>query len=56
MKERGVEEEQAKEICREEIKKYATKLSRIVDKTKANSMLSRDLRAYIEAVQVQLQR
>lgn len=51
MKERRVQEEQAKEICREEIRKYATEFNLIVDKTKTNLTLSRDLRAYIEAVQ-----
>lgn len=50
MKERGVEEEQAKEICREEIRKYTTEFNLIVDRTKANLTLSRDLRAYIEAI------
>lgn len=50
MKERSVGVEEAKELCREEIKKYLAEFNRIVSETKSNSSLSKDLRAYIEAV------
>lgn len=50
MNERSVGEEDAKRICRDEITKYVSVYNRVVDETKANTSLSRDLRAYVEAV------
>lgn len=50
MNEQQVSEDEAKAICAEEIQRYATIFCRNVDETKRNLALSRDLRAYIEAV------
>ncbi|KAL7929436.1 isoprenoid synthase domain-containing protein [Trichoderma chlorosporum] len=50
MNEQRVSEDEAKAICAEEIRHYATMFRRNVDETKDNMALSRDLRAYIEAV------
>jgi hypothetical protein len=50
MQESQVSEQEAKQICAQEIKKYLTEFTSIVQKTKEDMDLSRDLRAYIEAV------
>ncbi|KAL7793174.1 isoprenoid synthase domain-containing protein [Trichoderma ceciliae] len=50
MNERSVGEDEAKAICTEEIQRYATIFCRNVEETKKNLALSRDLRAYMEAV------
>ncbi|KAI5866412.1 terpenoid synthase [Durotheca rogersii] len=50
MNERGVSEEGARTICSEEIQKQVTKYCVVVEETKANLRLSRDLRTYIEAL------
>jgi len=50
MREQNCSEEEAKKICGDEIRKYIVEYCRIVDETKQREDLSRDLRAYIEAV------
>lgn len=50
MKERSVGEEEAKAICADEINRYLSEYCGIVDKTKSDLTLSKDLRAYVEAV------
>lgn len=50
MREQCVQEEESKRICQDEIRKHISEFNLIVEKTKANLSLSRDLRAYIEAV------
>ncbi|KAI1498011.1 isoprenoid synthase domain-containing protein [Biscogniauxia marginata] len=50
MNERSVSEEEAKSICSEVIKKYVAEYCQVVEKTRNDRDLSRDLRAYIEAV------
>ncbi|RBQ70453.1 hypothetical protein FVER14953_12269 [Fusarium verticillioides] len=50
MKESAIGEEEAKEVCRREIVQNIDQFRDIVAKTKADLSLSRDLRAYIEAV------
>ncbi|KAK6086429.1 fusicoccadiene synthase [Seiridium cupressi] len=50
MKERSVSEEEAISLCRAEIQNWMDVYRRIVDGTIANFSLSKDLRAYIEAL------
>jgi len=50
MRERSVGEQEAKLICRAEIKKWISASCRIVDETRDNSSLSKDLRTYLEAL------
>lgn len=50
MKERGVTEAEAIEVCRGEILRYISAYCKIVDATRDDPNLSKDLRAYIEAV------
>lgn len=50
MNERQVSEEEAKAICAEEIRRYARIFCDNVDEAKQNLALSKDLRAYLEAV------
>ncbi|SCO42914.1 uncharacterized protein FFMR_07074 [Fusarium fujikuroi] len=50
MKESAIGEEEAKELCRHEIIQSINQFRDIVEKTKADLSLSRDLRVYIEAV------
>nr|AHY23928.1 terpene synthase [Hypoxylon sp. E7406B] len=50
MKERTVSEEEAKAICREEIKKYITQYCRTVEEIRVDTSLSKDLRTYLEAI------
>ncbi|KAK4222263.1 isoprenoid synthase domain-containing protein [Podospora fimiseda] len=50
MKERSVGEEEAKLICGEIIRDYVEEYRLIVENTKRNQRLSKDVRAYIEAV------
>jgi hypothetical protein len=50
MKERSMTEEEAMLACAEEIKTYISEFRRVVDATKRDTNLSRDLRAYIEAL------
>lgn len=50
MQERSVDEQKAKAICAEEIQKYAAEYCQIVEDTKENLELSKDVRIYIEAV------
>ncbi|KAI1630768.1 hypothetical protein F4809DRAFT_635361 [Biscogniauxia mediterranea] len=50
MNKRSVSELGAKDICSSEIRKYVDKYCHVVEKTQNNPNLSRDLRAYIEAV------
>ncbi|KAF2965249.1 hypothetical protein GQX73_g8313 [Xylaria multiplex] len=50
MKERSVSETEAKKICCFEIKKYVSMFKQTVEETRNNHCLSRDLRAYLEAV------
>ncbi|CVK85946.1 uncharacterized protein FMAN_06592 [Fusarium mangiferae] len=50
MKESAIGEEEAKEVCRREIMQSVDQFRGIVEKTKADLSLSRDLRVYIEAV------
>lgn len=50
MQEHSVGEEEAKAICADEIKKYGSEFARIVDENRDNMNLSRDVRAYLEAV------
>ncbi|KAL1849159.1 hypothetical protein Daus18300_013364 [Diaporthe australafricana] len=50
MQERSVDEEEAKKLCAEEIRKYAADFCQIVENIKHEKTLSKDSRAYIEAV------
>ncbi|KAI1135782.1 fusicoccadiene synthase [Hypoxylon sp. FL0543] len=50
MKERSIEEEEAKEVCREEIIKAISTYCQTLEETRNDLSLSRDLRAYLEAV------
>lgn len=50
MQEHSVGESEAKAICKEEVKRYTAKFCQIVEDTKKNKALSKDVRAYIEAV------
>lgn len=50
MRERSISEEEAIAVCADEIKRYIAEYCHIVEETKNNLGLSRDLRAYIEAV------
>ncbi|KAI1189732.1 fusicoccadiene synthase [Nemania serpens] len=50
MKERSVDEAEAKRVCCSEIKKYVSLFKQTVQETKDNSCLSRDLRIYLEAI------
>ncbi|KAI1079135.1 fusicoccadiene synthase [Whalleya microplaca] len=50
IKERSVSEEEAKEICREEIIKAISTYCRSLEETRNDSSLSHDLRTYLEAV------
>ncbi|KAH7115076.1 fusicoccadiene synthase [Dendryphion nanum] len=50
MKERAVSESEALDVCKEEILQYIDQYERIVDNAKADTSLSRDTRAYLEAV------
>lgn len=50
MRERGVQEEEAKTICAEVVKTYIDEYCGIVERTKNNPALSKEVRAYVEAV------
>ncbi|KAF2203659.1 putative geranylgeranyl diphosphate synthase [Delitschia confertaspora ATCC 74209] len=50
MQERSISEKEAMEVCRDEIKKYIAEYCRIVEDASNDSSLSRDTRAYLEAV------
>lgn len=50
MKEHSISEPQAFELCRQKNKELVAEAKRVVDKTKKNLDLSRDLRAYTEAM------
>lgn len=50
MNERAISEKEAVKVCIGEINKYTAKYCRIMEETKNNLGLSRDLRAYIEAM------
>lgn len=50
MREHTVAESQARELCRQKIKEFATEARRVTEQTKGNADLSRDLRAFIEAL------
>lgn len=50
MQERSGDEEKAKKVCAEEIRKYAADFCQIVEDAKHDKRLSKDVRAYIEAV------
>uniref|UniRef100_A0A1Y1MMD3 Terpene synthase metal-binding domain-containing protein n=1 Tax=Photinus pyralis TaxID=7054 RepID=A0A1Y1MMD3_PHOPY len=50
MKERSVGEAEAKQICRDEIGHYLRAFCSVVDNTNKDCSLSKDTRAYIEAV------
>lgn len=50
MKERSVNEAEAKRVCCSEIKKYVSLFKQTVEETKDNSCLSKDLRIYLEAI------
>ncbi|TGJ82762.1 hypothetical protein E0Z10_g6002 [Xylaria hypoxylon] len=50
MKEKSVNEAEAKKICCSEIKKYVSIFKQTVDETRHNPCLSQDLRTYLEAV------
>lgn len=54
MREVSTTELEAKSLCRTKIKEYVAQYVRIVERTKNNMDLSRDLRAYIEAIQYSL--
>ncbi|KAK3934317.1 hypothetical protein QBC46DRAFT_462691 [Diplogelasinospora grovesii] len=56
MRERCVDEETAKTLCAEEIKKYLAVYRRVVEEVRHNPNLSRDLRAYIDAGHIQFRR
>ncbi|KAI0103056.1 fusicoccadiene synthase [Nemania sp. FL0031] len=50
MKERSVNETEAKRICCSEIRKYVSTFKQTVEETRHNAYLSKDLRTYLEAV------
>ena len=50
MKERGIEEAEAIDVCKEEILQYIDQFDRIVENAKIDTSLSKDTRAYLEAV------
>ena len=50
MREHAISEAQAKDLCREKIKQHVVDAMRLVDATKRNTSLSRDLRVYTEAI------
>jgi hypothetical protein len=50
MKERSVTEDEAKGICAELVREYIDEYRDIVERTRENTALSKDTRAYIEAV------
>lgn len=50
MREHSITESQAKDLCRQKVKEYVAKAVLIVEDTKNNPDLSRDLRTYIEAI------
>jgi hypothetical protein len=50
MKENLVNEAEAKKICCSEIKKYVSTFKQTVEDTKDNPCLSKDVRAYLEAL------
>ncbi|KAK0701925.1 isoprenoid synthase domain-containing protein [Lasiosphaeria miniovina] len=50
MKERGVDENEAKAICTEVTRDYIDEYCSIVERTRTDAALSKDVRAYIEAV------
>jgi hypothetical protein len=50
MKERSVKELEAKVICRAEIKRWISASCLVVEETKDNASLSKDLRTYLEAL------
>lgn len=50
MQERSVDEEEAKAMCAAEIRKHMAKYCQVVDVVKNNQALSKDVRAYMEAV------
>lgn len=50
MRERSVTEDEAKAICADEIRRYTLEYQQIIDATKNDAGLSKDTRAYLEAV------
>lgn len=50
MREHSMSEAQALELCRQKNKEFVVEARRVVEKTKRNLHLSRDLRAYTEAM------
>ena len=50
MRERSVNEDEAKAICAKEILQYTSEYQRTVEATRKDVALSKDTRAYIEAV------
>lgn len=50
MKENSVDEERAKAICRQEIKSYLSEFVIQIDKAKRDSIISTDIRLYLEAL------
>ncbi|KAF2967118.1 hypothetical protein GQX73_g6441 [Xylaria multiplex] len=52
IREKGVNEEEAKEICSDVIRKYMTDFTEMVEGALQDLSLSRDLRRYIEAVKL----
>jgi hypothetical protein len=50
MHERSVREDDAKEICRAEIRKWIDMYCRIVEESRHNTSLSQDVRTYLEAL------
>jgi hypothetical protein len=50
MEEQGVDEEEAKDICRDETRRYAEEYRCIVEESRGDLRLSEDVRKYLEAV------
>lgn len=50
MNESSTTEEEAKTICREEIKKYISQYCHTVEEIRDDTSLSKDLRTYLEAI------
>jgi hypothetical protein len=50
MKEKSVDEGHAKAICRQEIKSYLSEFVNQIDKAKRDSIMSTDIRLYLEAL------
>lgn len=54
MRERSIIEQEAKRVCRDEIKQYVSDFLKIVTETKTNRSISENLKKYVEAIMYSL--